>query len=100
MNWIKEHLAMITAVIVAGFALYRAAVQQNTARKWQETSVDIEAGNVVKGTLTAEAASTKAKLHEARAKEIKANAEKKVQNRDQSTSDVLAGWGVRDDTAL
>lgn len=93
MNWLKSTWAVLVAAIVAALAVFAAGRHKANARKWQETATDIKAGNVKKGTLTAEAASTKAKLHDARANEIIANAEKRVGEKDETTADILARWG-------
>lgn len=93
MKWIKTHLALLGAAIVAALAIFAAARHKAMAKQWQETAVGIEEGNVSRGTLTAEAASTKAKLHDAKADEIKAKAEAKVGKRDEATADILKRWG-------
>lgn len=94
MTWLKTSWkALITALGVA-FVLFLAAMQKSNARKWQQTSVDIEKGNVKKGTMTAEAASTKAKFHDAKADEIVAKAVKRTGEKDEATADILARWGT------
>ena len=93
MKWIKTHLAVLGAAIVAALAIFAAARHKAMAKQWQETAVDIEQGNVIKGTMTAEAASTKAKLHDAKADEIKAKAETKIGKKDEATADILSRWG-------
>lgn len=92
-RWLKTHWRVFSAAIVAALAIYAAARHKASAQKWQETSVDIEAGKVVKGTLTAEAASTRAKLHDAKADEIKAKAEQRVGKQNETTADILKSWG-------
>ena len=91
--WLKTMWGALTIALVAGLAIFAAARQKANARKWQQTAVDIEEGNVVKGLMTAEAASTKAKLHDAAADAIVKNAEHRVKEKDESTADILKSWG-------
>jgi len=93
MNWIKTTWAALAVALLAGLAIFAAAMQRNNARKWQQTAVDIEEGKVKKGLLTAEAASTKAKIHDAAADAIVKNAEHRVKKKDESTADILKSWG-------
>ena len=98
MKWLKTTWSAISAALLVALAVFAAASasrQKSSARKWQETAVDIEAGKVKKGTVTAEAASTKAKLHDARANELKAKAENritKIGERDEEVADILDRW--------
>jgi hypothetical protein len=92
MTWVRTHLALLGAALVAFFAIWAASRQKELAQKWQQKAVEIETGAVIKGVANAEAASTQAKLHESRAAEIKAVAEKKVGEKNATTADILAGW--------
>ncbi len=92
MKWLKT----TGSALVVGFgiflAIFASVMHKQAARKWQEKSVDIEKGNVKSKTMTAEAASTKAKLHDAKADEIVAKAEKRIKEKDETTADILARW--------
>lgn len=92
MKWLKDHWSLLAGAIVAAFYIWRQASQQGKVQKWKDKAVAIEEGNVTKGTMTAEAAGTRAKLHAAKAKEIKANAEQAVKKKNESTADILARW--------
>jgi hypothetical protein len=63
---------------LAVLAVMAAKRQKDQADKWKDKAIDIEQGNVIKGTMTAQAASTQAKLHDNKAKEIKVKAEARV----------------------
>ena len=83
---------MVALVIFAGAAVIR---QKNQAEKWKGKAVDIELGNVVKGVKSAEAASTKAKLHDATAGEKKKAAEAritKIGEKNEAVADILDRW--------
>ena len=95
MKWIKSTWAVLLAAAVVFLAIFAAGRHKAASRKWQETAVGIEEGTVKKGTMTAEAASTRAKLHDARADEIKAKAEAKVGQKDKSTAELMKQWGVK-----
>lgn len=98
MTWFKTTGSAISAALLAALAVFAVASakrQTTTARKWQEKANDIESGKVKEATLTAEAASTKAKLHDARAKELKAKAEQRITQiggKDEEISDILDRW--------
>lgn len=100
MTWIRTSWTAISAgflVFLAIFAVASARRQKTIARKWQDKSVDIEQGRVTAGTLTAKAASSQAKLHDAKADEIKAKAEKRITQigeKDEDVKDILARWGT------
>lgn len=98
MTWLKTTWSSISMALLAALAIFAAANasrQKSSARKWQEKADDIESGKVEKGTLTAEAASTKAKLHDARASEMKAKAEARITqigSKNEEISDILDRW--------
>lgn len=72
MNWLKSIWAASgTAVLamLAVFAVASAQRQKRVADKWKDKALDIELGNVSRGTLTAKAANSQAKVHEQKAKE-------------------------------
>lgn len=94
MSWLRTHWKLFAAAVIAFFAIWAAARQKALAHKWQDKATDIELGAVIKGIETAEAANTQAKVHEARAEEIKVKAEIKVGERDEATADILARWGT------
>lgn len=99
MNWLKGlgiSLKVAGLAFLAVLAVMAAKRQKMTADKWKDKAVDIELGNVVKGTTTARAASTQAKLHDNIAKDIKAKAEAKIDkigDQDEDVKDILARWG-------
>lgn len=91
--WSATSVALLAALAV--FAVANAKRQKSSAKKWQETAVDIEAGNLKKSTITAEAANTKAKLHEAKAAEARAKAESRINEigkKDEEVSDIIDRW--------
>jgi hypothetical protein len=92
MTWLKSKWTALTVALGVALAIYAAASNKANARKWQEKAVDIEKGNVKSKTLTAEAASTKAKFHDAKADAIIAKAEKRTGEKDATTADILARW--------
>ena len=98
MTWLKTTWSAISAALLAALAIFAvasAARQKSNAEKWQQKSIDIEAGNVKKATVTAEAASTRAKLHDAKATELKKKAEARITaigGKDEAISDILRNW--------
>jgi len=94
-KWLKG-LGISAKVALLAFlgvmAVMAAKRQKGIADKWKDKAVDIELGNVKKGTLTAKAASTQAKLHDNKAKAIKEKAEARVKQmggQDEEVSDIL-----------
>lgn len=98
-TWISG-LGISIKVAVLAFlgvmAVMAAKRQRSIADKWKDTASDIALGNVVAGTQTAQAANAQAKIHDARAKEIKAKASARVAARggkderiDAEISDIL-----------
>jgi hypothetical protein len=86
-------VALLAALAV--FAVASAQRQKSSARKWQETAVDIESGKLKDAIVTAEAANTKAKLHDAKAGELKAKAEAritKIGEQNEDVADILDRW--------
>jgi len=100
MTWLKGTWSALSAGILAAlaiFAVVSASRQKASAQKWQDKAIDIEEGNVKAGTLTAEAASTKAKLHEAKAKQKRSAAEARITQiaeKDDEISSIIASWGT------
>ena len=100
MIWLKG-LKVSTKIAWAAFLLaltvMAAKRQKANANKWHDKATDIELGNVIKGTTTARAASTQAKLHDAKADEIKAKAVARIDqmgDQDEDVKDILARWGT------
>ena len=95
MNWLKGlgiSVKIAALAFLAVLAVMAAKRQKATADKWKDKAVDIELGNVVKGVETAAAASMQAKLHDAKANEIKSKAEAKIKaigDKDDEISDIL-----------
>ena len=81
MTWIKGlSSAVWTGILMflAAMALAAAKRQKDIADQWKDKAIDIELGNVVKGTQTAQAASSQAKIYDARAKQIKKKAKARI----------------------
>ena len=100
MNWIKTSWNALSAAILASLAIFAVASAQRhkkSAEKWQQTATDIENGAVVRGITRAEQASTRAKLHEAKAASIKKKAEERITQigeKDEDVADILRRWGT------
>ena len=98
MNWFRTAWAPIAAAGLAALAILAAmsaARHKAIADKWRQTAVDIEEGQVVKGTETAEAASTQAALHDAKADERNKKAEARITQiagKNEAISSILDGW--------
>ncbi len=100
MNWLKglgiSVKVAVTALLMA-MAVMAAKRHKDTADKWRNKAVNIENGFVVKGIDTANAANTQAKLHDTKAKEIKAKAESRITqmgDKDEDVADILSRWGT------
>ena len=81
MNWLKGLSSAVWIGILgflAAMALAAAKRQKDIADQWKDRALDIELGNVVKGTQTAQAASSQAEIYDNRADEIVEKAEKRV----------------------
>jgi len=81
MNWFKGlgiSVKVAALAFLAALAVAAAKRQKGQAEKWHDKAVDIELGKVDKGTMTSAAASTQAKFHDAKSKEIKAKAETRI----------------------
>lgn len=95
MNWLKGCYVSLKVAAIAFLgvmAVMAAKSQKAKALKWAGKAEDIEQGNVKKGTMTAAAASSKAKLHDNNAHQIKAKAEARVQqmgDKDEEIADIL-----------
>ena len=98
MTWLKTTWSAISVALLAALAIFAVASaqrQKSSAEKWKKTAVDIESGKLKKAITTAEAASTKAKLHDARAGEMKAKAEAritKIGEQNEDVADILDRW--------
>lgn len=99
MNWLKTSWNAISAALLTALAIFAVASAQRhkkTARKWQDKATEIEQGNVVDGLQKAEQATTQAKLHEEKSRQIKKLAEDKIDRlakKDEDISEILARWG-------
>ena len=100
MNWLKGLGVSIKVAVLAALAVMAvmaAKRQKEQADKWKDKATDIALGNVIKGTTTAKAANSQAKLHDAKAKEIKKKAEDRITQigeKDEDVKDILARWGT------
>ena len=95
MNWIKGLSSAVWIGILgflAAMALAAAKRQKDIADQWKDKAIDIELGNVVKGTQTAQAASSQAKIYDARAKQIKAKAEARKAQQNKSIESLIDKW--------
>lgn len=99
MSWFKDlgiSAKVAGLAFLAALAVMAAKRQKGVADKWKDKATDIALGNVIKGTTTAKAANSQAKLHDARAKEIKKKAEAKIDKigeQDEDVKDLIARWG-------
>ena len=98
MNWLKSAWAPVAAaglMVIAILATISAARHKAIADAWRAKSVDIEAGNVVKGIETSEAANTQAKLHDniadLRSETAKAQITK-IGAKNEPMADILDNW--------
>ena len=100
MNWLKGlgiSVKVAALAFLAVLAVMAAKRQKDTADKWKDKATDIALGNVIKGTTTAKAANTQAKLHDNKAKDIKKKAEARITqmgDQDEDVSDIIARWGA------
>ena len=98
MNWIKGlgiSVKVAALAFLAALAVFAAKRQKASAEKWHDKAVDVELGKVKSGTLTAKAASTKAKLHDEKSRVIKEAAEKRITAmaaQDEDVSEILSRW--------
>lgn len=94
-SWLKGlglSVKIGVVALLAALAVMAAKRQKATSRKWQQKAVDVEDKNVETGTLTAAAANTKAKLHDAKSDEIKAKAVARIEQmggKDEDIADIL-----------
>ncbi len=97
-DWFKGlgvSVKVAALAFLAALAAMAAMRHKKTAEAWQGKAVEIEQGNVVKGIKTAEAASSQAKLSEARAEEVKKKAEARITQigeKNEEISDILDRW--------
>lgn len=100
MTWLKTAWKAISAALLAALVVFAAASargHKKKAEKWQAHAVNSEGEQVKKGVLTAKQAQTKAKLHKAKADEIKKKAEDRITAigaKDEDVADILARWGT------
>lgn len=100
MTWLKTTGSALWVALLAAaaiFAVASAKAQKNNAKKWQGKADDIESGKLKSATLTAEAANTRAKLHDAKAKQLKEKAESRIGqigDHDEDVKDILTRWGT------
>lgn len=98
MNWLKAAWAPLAAAGLAALAILAAmsaARQRATAAKWRDKAVAIEEGNVSRGTLTAEAANTQAKLHDQKAEKRNEKAAARITQigaKNEDVADILDNW--------
>ncbi len=99
MNWLKGlgiSVKIAMGALLMAMAVMAAKRHKDTADKWRNTGVKIEQGYVVKGIKTASAANTQAKIHDAKAKQIKTKAEVRITQmagKDEDVKDILKRWG-------
>ena len=100
MNWLKGlgiSIKVAALAFLAVLAVMAAKRHKDNARKWKLTALDVKNKDVETGTMTAKAANSQAKLHNAKAKEIKKKAEARITQmgeKDEDVSDILARWGT------
>ena len=100
MNWLKGFGISVKVAIGAllmAMAVMAAKRHKDTADKWRNNAVEIENGFVIKGIETASAANTQAKIHDEKAKQIKAKAEARITqmgDKHEDVADILSRWGT------
>lgn len=98
MNFLKGlgiSVKVAALAFLAALAVMAAKRQKDSANKWKDKALDIELGRVDMGTTTAASASTQAKLHDNKAKEIKKKAEARIDamgGKDDEIADILDSW--------
>ena len=78
MNWLKGlgiSIKVAIGALLMALSVMAYQRQKGAAEKWHDKAVDLETGKVRDATITAAAASTQAKFHDNKAKEIKQKAE-------------------------
>jgi len=99
MNWLRGlgiSLKVAIGALLMTLAIMSARRAKDTADKWRNNAVEIENGYVIKGVETASAANTQAKIHDNKAKQIKAKAEARITEmagKDEDVADILDRWG-------
>ena len=99
-NWLKGlgiSLKVAVTALLMVMAIMAAKRHKDAADKWRNTGVAIENGYVVKGIETASAANTQAKLHDEKARQIKAKAEVRITemgDKHADVADIIARWGT------
>ena len=99
MNWLKAAWAPFAAAGLAALAILAAmsaARHKAQAQKWRDKAVSIEHGKVVKGVKTAQAASSQAALHDAKAKDRNTAAEARrsqIREKNEPIANIVDGWG-------
>lgn len=96
--WLRRFASSI-AIGVLAFLAYRAAQQvsghKQSADRWKQVAVDAEESDIAESLVSAKAAMTQAKKHEAEADRIKQKAEEriaKVATSDDTISDIVDRW--------
>lgn len=98
MTWLKTKWSVISAAFLVALAIFAAAsakAQKDNARKWQQKSVDIEEGGLQADLLSAEAANTKAKLHDNKATALHDKAVERINQAGKANEpigDILDSW--------
>ena len=99
MQWLKGlgiSVKVAIGALLMAMAVMAAKRHKDTADKWRNAGVEIENGYVVKGIETASAANTQAKIHDEKARQIKAKAEARITqmgDKHEDVKDLIAKWG-------
>ena len=91
MSWLRGlsvSLKVAIGALLMALAVMAAKRHKDAADKWRNAGVEIENGYVVKGIETASAANTQAKIHDEKAKQIKAKAEAHAKNMGGNDEDI------------
>ena len=78
MSWLKGlgiSAKVAALAFLAVLAVMAAKRHKDNALKWQQTAIDVKNKDVDTGTMTAKAANSQARVHNARAKEVKKKAD-------------------------
>ena len=101
MKWFKTTAGAILAagaMFLAAMAVANARRQGVSADKWKERAVTDAESDVAENIVSAKAALSQAKLHSAKAKELKEKARKRLDNigkRDEDMGSIVSGWHTR-----
>lgn len=98
MDWLKANWTSFLVAIgmfFAAMAVAKAGREKASANKWKERAVADAEADVEENIVSAKAALSQAKLHDAKAREAKEKARKrldKIGERDEDMATIVSGW--------